>query len=125
MGAKACQAWLKAPGVAFHSGRRVRMRSLLVRRRYYTDKAQSYVTNSNPNYNGSNVVDKSSGNIVFVNFNYRVSAYGFLASEKIRKDGDLNVGLLDQRKAMKWVKKYISLVSNYFLSVSQWIVCRG
>lgn len=32
---------------------------------------------------------------------------GFLASEKVRENGDLNVGLLDQRKALRWVKKHI------------------
>lgn len=58
------------------------------------------------------MIEESGGNIVLVNFNYRVGAYGFLASEKIRKDGVLNVGLLDQRKAMEWVQRYISLVSS-------------
>lgn len=48
---------------------------------------------------------------MLVNFNYRVGAYGFLASEKIKKDGALNAGLLDQRKALEWVQRYISLVS--------------
>lgn len=66
---------------------------------------------TNGNYNGTDVVRISGGNIVFVNFNYRVSAYDFLASEKIREDGDLNVGLLEQRKALYWVQKYITEVS--------------
>lgn len=35
---------------------------------------------------------------VCVQINYRVGAFGFLASEKVRENGDLNVGLLDQRK---------------------------
>lgn len=48
--------------------------------------------------------------MVFVEINYRVGAFGFLASEKIRRNGDLNVGLLDQRKALEWVQKYIHLV---------------
>lgn len=47
-----------------------------------------------------------------VTFNYRVGAWGFLASEKVRAGGDLNAGLLDQRKAMQWVQKYIHLVSS-------------
>jgi acetylcholinesterase len=42
-----------------------------------------------------------------VSFNYRVGPYGFLASEEVRKDGDLNVGLLDQRAALKWVSEHI------------------
>jgi acetylcholinesterase len=69
-----------------------------------------YIGNSNANYNGTEVIRQSGGNMVVVNFNYRVGAYGFLASEKVRKDGDLNVGLLDQRKALQWVQKYIRLV---------------
>ncbi|KUJ16870.1 triacylglycerol lipase-like protein [Mollisia scopiformis] len=66
-----------------------------------------YVTNSNANYNGSTVVAASDQNIVFVNFNYRVSAWGFLASEEVRADGDLNAGLLDQRFALQWVQDHI------------------
>lgn len=69
-----------------------------------------YNANSNANYNGSEVVATSGQNIVFVNFNYRVAAWGFLASEKVKKNGDLNVGLLDQRLALQWVKKHIAKV---------------
>lgn len=69
-----------------------------------------YAQNSNNNYNGTNVVQQSQSNIVAVNFNYRVGALGFLASEKIRQHGDLNVGLLDQRKLLHWVQKHIKQV---------------
>ncbi|KAM0453628.1 hypothetical protein ACHAPV_008962 [Trichoderma viride] len=57
-----------------------------------------YSQNSNANYNGTEVIQQSNNGLVFVNFNYRVGALGFLASEHVRKDGDLNAGLLDQRK---------------------------
>ncbi|THW47292.1 carboxylesterase family protein [Aureobasidium pullulans] len=67
-----------------------------------------YAKETNSNYNATEVIRASGQNVVFVNFNYRVSAYGFLASKKVREDGDLNVGLLDQRKALYWVKKYIA-----------------
>ncbi|KLU87663.1 acetylcholinesterase [Magnaporthiopsis poae ATCC 64411] len=67
-----------------------------------------YTANSNANYNGEEVVRRSNMSIVFVNFNYRVGLFGFLASEKVKKDGDLNVGLLDQRFVMKWIQKHIS-----------------
>lgn len=66
-----------------------------------------YADLTNANYNGSTVVEESGHGIVFVNFNYRVGALGFLASEEVRKDGDLNVGLLDQRKALQWVQDHI------------------
>ncbi|KAM7183538.1 Alpha/Beta hydrolase fold [Naviculisporaceae sp. PSN 640] len=67
-----------------------------------------YNSLANANWNGEGVVKKSGGKIVFVNFNYRVGMWGFLASEKVRRDGDLNVGLLDQRMLSRWVKKYIA-----------------
>lgn len=66
-----------------------------------------YANNANGNYNGSEVVQQSGRNIIFVNFNYRVGALGFLASEHVRKDGDLNAGLLDQRKVLHWVQQNI------------------
>ena len=69
-----------------------------------------YAVDTNPNINGSNVVAQSGLNVVVVAFNYRVGALGFLASDKVRRDGDLNAGLLDQRKALQWVQKYIHLV---------------
>ncbi|CAG8926009.1 unnamed protein product [Penicillium salamii] len=66
-----------------------------------------YANDANGNYNGSEVVEQSGGDIVFVNFNYRVGVLGFLASDRVRENGDLNVGLLDQRKALHWVQQYI------------------
>lgn len=66
-----------------------------------------YANDANGNYNGSEVVQQSGHDIVFVNFNYRVGVLGFLASENVRKNGDLNAGLLDQRKALQWVQQHI------------------
>ncbi|KAI1195409.1 vacuolar triacylglycerol lipase [Nemania serpens] len=60
---------------------------------------------SNPNYNGKGLIKASGYNIIVVTFNYRVGPYGFITN------GDQitpNNGLLDQRKALEWVKKYIS-----------------
>lgn len=74
-----------------------------------------YATNSNANYNGTEVIQASGQGIVFVNFNYRVGLFGFLASEEVRQNGDLNAGLLDQRKLLLWVKKYISQVRGRLL----------
>lgn len=69
-----------------------------------------YVSNSNANWNGSTLVERSQGGIVFVNFNYRVGLFGFLASENVRNDGDLNVGLHDQRFLLQWVQNHIAEV---------------
>lgn len=52
-------------------------------------------------------------NVVVITFNYRVGPYGFLASKEVVEDGDLNVGLLDQRKALEWVQQHIANVRIY------------
>jgi carboxylesterase type B len=56
------------------------------------------------------VVHESGDGIAVVNFNYRVGALGFLAGPQVDEDGDLNVGLLDQRKALAWVQSHIARV---------------
>ncbi|PHH55831.1 Lipase 1 [Ceratocystis fimbriata CBS 114723] len=66
-----------------------------------------YNSNSAPYVLGSEVIEKSGYNAIVVTFNYRVSLFGFLASEKIKADGALNAGLLDQRFLMEWVQKHI------------------
>ncbi|KAL1918083.1 uncharacterized protein VTP21DRAFT_3349 [Calcarisporiella thermophila] len=60
-------------------------------------------------YDGSRLVKQSNNSIIFVSSNYRLGALGFLASDEILKDGDLNAGLLDQRMALEWVRKYATL----------------
>jgi carboxylesterase type B len=55
------------------------------------------------------IIARSKGKIVGVAIQYRLGAFGFLASEDVKKDGTLNAGLLDQRFALKWVQKYIHL----------------
>lgn len=75
-----------------------------------TDRLAGYTSLSNANWNGSEVVARSGGNIVMAEFNYRVGLWGFLASDKVRGDGDLNAGLLDQRMMLAWVQKHISKV---------------
>lgn len=83
-----------------------------------------YAVNAQANYNGTGVVQnsdihngtemvrQSDYNLVFVNFNYRVGALGFLASEELQEDGDLNAGLLDQRKLLYWVQDNIAKVNH-------------
>ncbi len=67
-----------------------------------------YVDNSNANYDGADVVARAGGGLVFVDFSYRVGLYGFLASERLRADGALNAGLLDQRQLLIWVQQHIA-----------------
>ncbi|KAJ1556066.1 hypothetical protein HK405_007655 [Cladochytrium tenue] len=67
-----------------------------------------YDSNANADYDGTEVVRRSGKEVVFVNFNYRVSMWGFLASAKVHANGSLNAGLLDQRFLMQWVKTNIA-----------------
>ncbi|KAI5779598.1 Alpha/Beta hydrolase protein [Geopyxis carbonaria] len=64
-----------------------------------------YIVNSNPNTNGSQLA--ADGDVVYVNFNYRVGALGFLTSTGMKPD-QLNVGFQDQRALLEWVQTHIS-----------------
>ncbi|KAF4456458.1 hypothetical protein F53441_1408 [Fusarium austroafricanum] len=66
-----------------------------------------YIRNASPYVNGTQLVTASNNNIIFVNFNYRVGMFGFLASKQVKDDGDLNAGLLDQRFLLKWIQEHI------------------
>ena len=68
-------------------------------------------SNSNANYNGASLIDAAKGDMVVVNFNYRVGPYGFLAGREIAANDSLslNNGLKDQRQALKWVQQHIKM----------------
>jgi carboxylesterase type B len=51
----------------------------------------------NTNYNGFIVVEPQ----------YRLGAFGFLASPEVKAHGRLNTGLLDQRYAIEWTREHI------------------
>lgn len=57
-----------------------------------------YADDSDTDFNMTEVVKRSNYSLVDVQFNYRVGYFGFLASQEIQENGNLNVGLLDQRK---------------------------
>lgn len=48
--------------------------------------------------------------IMVVSINYRLNSFGFSASKEMEEAGLLNLGLEDQRNAMRWVKKYAAKV---------------
>lgn len=66
-------------------------------------------TLSSPNLNGNSLINAADHDLVVVTFNYRVGPYGFLASKEVQENGDLNAGLLDQRKVLEWIQKHIHL----------------
>jgi acetylcholinesterase len=51
----------------------------------------------------------SSDGIIYVAFNYRLGAFGWLAGPSLQKDGTANAGLYDQRMALEWVQKNVHL----------------
>lgn len=59
-------------------------------------------------YDGSGIIQAAEYDAIVVQLNYRVGLYGFLAAAEVEKDGSINNGLKDQRKALEWVQKYIT-----------------
>ncbi|XP_046864382.1 cholinesterase-like [Xenia sp. Carnegie-2017] len=62
-----------------------------------------YGSSHEPRYRGANLVQM--GDIIVVTLNYRLSALGFLTNAEAGIKG--NLGLFDQRLALKWVKENI------------------
>lgn len=64
---------------------------------------------SSPLYNGQHLAEKD---VVFVSINYRLNAFGFFAHPDLEKESpEINIGnygLMDQLKALKWIKQNIS-----------------
>ncbi|KAJ4249865.1 hypothetical protein NW762_012208 [Fusarium torreyae] len=66
----------------------------------------SFVGGSTEIYDGTQIVNFASSMgkpIIFVAANYRLGAFGFLPGKEVKEAGVGNLGLLDQRQAMKWV----------------------
>ncbi|KAI1788049.1 carotenoid ester lipase [Ganoderma leucocontextum] len=60
---------------------------------------------------GENIVARSielDYPIIYVAVNYRLSAFGFLGGKEVKEAAVANLGLHDQREAMRWVHKYIA-----------------
>lgn len=67
-----------------------------------------YTIGSAANAGGPNFVSSTNGSMIFVSIQYRLGAYGFLASDAVVEDGTPNAALLDQRAAIDWVQRHIS-----------------
>ncbi|KAF8836991.1 alpha/beta-hydrolase [Paxillus ammoniavirescens] len=74
-------------------------------------------------YNGTSIVSRSMSlktPVVYVSFNYRLNAFGFLGGKEIQAAGLGNFGLHDQRFALQWVQKYITLFGGNPEQVVVW-----
>ncbi|KAF8272605.1 carotenoid ester lipase precursor [Lactarius quietus] len=74
-------------------------------------------------YDGGVIVNRSIAleqPVVYVSMNYRVSAFGFLASQEVKDAGVGNLGLWDQRLALRWIQKYICAFGGDPSKVTIW-----
>ncbi|KAI9449008.1 carotenoid ester lipase precursor [Lactarius psammicola] len=58
--------------------------------------------------------------VVYVSLNYRLAAFGFLASQEVKDAGVGNLGLHDQRMALRWIQKYIYAFGGDSSKVTIW-----
>ncbi|KAF8835874.1 alpha beta-hydrolase [Paxillus ammoniavirescens] len=74
-------------------------------------------------YNGTVIVEKAISlgvPAIFVSINYRLNAFGFLASQEVKDAGVGNLGLRDQRLALYWIQKYICAFGGDPTKVTIW-----
>ncbi|KAJ6584319.1 alpha beta-hydrolase [Mycena capillaripes] len=74
-------------------------------------------------YDGVPIVQRSIAMgepVIYVSMNYRLSAFGFLASKEVRAAGVGNLGLQDQREAFRWIQKYIGAFGGDPTKVTIW-----
>ncbi|KAI1201952.1 Alpha/Beta hydrolase protein [Nemania serpens] len=59
-------------------------------------------------YDPSVWMNTNSNGFIVVEIQYRLGAFGFLASPEVKKGGRLNTGLLDQRFAIEWTRRHVA-----------------
>lgn len=62
----------------------------------------------NGDMTGQDLVHNSQDQVVAVLIQYRLGLWGFLPGAEVKKNGDLNVGILDQHFALQWVQQHIT-----------------
>jgi carboxylesterase type B len=55
----------------------------------------------------SEIITANNNGFIVVSIQYRLGAFGFLASEELRQKGVVNAGILDQAFALAWIKLHI------------------
>ncbi|KAF8645414.1 hypothetical protein AX16_007829 [Volvariella volvacea WC 439] len=82
-----------------------------------------FETGSTSSFNGPAVVERSielGMPVVYVGMNYRLSAFGFLGGKEVKKAGVANLGLQDQREALRWIQRYIVAFGGDPTKVTIW-----
>ncbi|GJN93304.1 hypothetical protein Rhopal_006351-T1 [Rhodotorula paludigena] len=79
--------------------------------------------NADQRYNGSYMLQRAvemDKPFVYVQVNYRTSSLGFLSSNELRAEGNVNLGLYDQRLALGWVQDNIAAFGGDPSKVTIW-----
>ncbi|KAF5376939.1 hypothetical protein D9615_007293 [Tricholomella constricta] len=74
-------------------------------------------------YDGGIIVDRSIAlgtPAIYVSMNYRLTGFGFLGGKEVKSAGVGNLGLQDQRQALRWVQKYIGAFGGDPSKVTIW-----
>ncbi|KAG8978447.1 hypothetical protein FRC05_010692 [Tulasnella sp. 425] len=74
-------------------------------------------------YDGTLIVSRSiklGTPVIWISINYRVNMLGFPVGKEAKAAGIGNLGLLDQRLALKWVQKYVSAFGGDPSKVTLW-----
>ncbi|PBK67236.1 alpha/beta-hydrolase [Armillaria solidipes] len=74
-------------------------------------------------YDGTSIVSRSialNQPVIYVSMNYRVSGFGFLAGKEVKDAAVGNLGLHDQREALRWIQKYIATFGGDPTKVTIW-----
>ncbi|KAJ3970094.1 Alpha/Beta hydrolase protein [Lentinula raphanica] len=84
-----------------------------------------YIMGGADQYPGSDLMREADNKIVLVIIQYRLGLFdkllpGFLAGSKVKENGDLNAGLLDQDFALRWVQTHISKFGGDPSKVTIW-----
>ncbi|KAF5376472.1 hypothetical protein D9615_008628 [Tricholomella constricta] len=83
----------------------------------------AFALGSTTMYDGGIIVDRSiaiGAPAIFVSMNYRLTGFGFLGGREVKNAGVGNLGLQDQREALRWVQKYIGAFGGDPTKVTIW-----
>ncbi|KAE9408456.1 alpha/beta-hydrolase [Gymnopus androsaceus JB14] len=84
------------------------------------EKGGGYILGGADQYLGSDLLREANNEIVAVIIQYRLGLFGFLPGSKVKANGSLNAGLLDQDFALRWVQNHISQFGGDPTKVTIW-----
>ncbi|KAJ4988308.1 carboxylesterase 2 [Stagonosporopsis vannaccii] len=73
----------------------------------------------------SKLINANDNSFIGVSIQYRLGAFGFLASDEVFRRGVVNAGLLDQQFALQWVQQHIHRFGGDPRRVTIWGVSAG